>query len=614
MIFVGGRMKINYEKLGLRCGLEIHQQLNTNKLFCNCPSLLRDDPPDIIVKRRLRAVPGELGDIDIAALHEMLKEKYFIYEGYSDTTCLVEFDEAPPLPINKEAIDTAIQVSLMLNASCVDELQVMRKTVIDGSNTTGFQRTALVARNGYIEIKSQKITIPTICIEEESARQIASDNNSTVFRVDRLGIPLIEIATAPELKTPEDVQEAAEKIGMILRSTGRVKRGIGTIRQDLNVSIKNGNRVEIKGAQDLKLLPKLVEYEILRQTNLIELKKELERKRIKRQRINIKNVSSIFINTRSNIISESLKNSGVVLAIKVPGFAGLLNKEIQPNKRLGTELSDYAKAIGGVGGIIHSDEKLSKYGISDEEIEELKKILQIKNEAFILVADEEEKARKALKVIIERIQKCFEGVPKEVRKANENGTTTYLRPMPGSSRMYPETDVIPLTINVEGIEIPELISNQAERIKEYGIGKELADALAKSGKTNVFEEFITLFKNIKPAFIAENYLSAEKVLKRKYGIDTKIPDEIFKEIFRAIDSGRITKETFLDVLVDYAKNKKLNIDKFKKFGDSELEKEIRKIVRENKRQPLNIVIGRAIAQLRGKAEIGKIIELVKKLK
>lgn len=607
-------MKINYEKLGLRCGLEIHQQLDTHKLFCNCPSLLRDDTPDIIVRRKLRAVPGELGEIDIAALHEMLKEKQFIYEAYSTTTCLIELDEAPPLPINKDAVNVAVQVSAMLHAKPVDEIQVMRKTVIDGSNTTGFQRTALVARNGFLETNGGKVAIPTICLEEESARQISSDDNSITFRLDRLGIPLVEITTAPELKSPEEVREAAEKIGMILRSTGMAKRGIGTIRQDINVSIKDGNRVEIKGAQELKLLPKLVEYEIVRQINLIEVKKDLERRKVRKQRINIRNVSKIFANTRSNIIAEALRNNGVVLAIKVHGFSGLLNKELQPNRRIGTELAERAKVAGQVGGIIHSDEKLAKYGISDEEILALKKYLAIKKDAFIIIADKEEKARKGMKAVIERIYRYFEGVPREVRKVNEDGTTSYLRPIPGASRMYPETDVVPITPEISAIKIPELISEKAERVKEYGLGKELADMLAKSGKTDVFERFVAQFKNLNPAFIAENYLTAEKVLKRKYGIETGLPDDVFGQVFDAINSGKIAKETFLDVLVNYSKSKKVELEKFKKLSDSELEKEVRRIVRENKRHPLNVVIGRAIAQLRGKAEVGKIIELVKKLR
>jgi len=262
---------MDYQKLGFRCGLEIHQQLEGKKLFCNCPTLnLRDSKADIKFERKLRAVAGETGEIDAAAKHEMTKSKKFSYEADSKDCCLVEMDEEPPHEINKEAVDVAVQVALILKAKIVDEIQVMRKTVIDGSNVSGFQRTALVAYDGILETSKGKINIPTICLEEEAAQRINDSKEHTTYRLDRLGIPLIEIGTSPDIKDAKHAKETAEKLGMILRSTGKVKRGLGTIRQDVNISISGRNRVEIKGFQEIRDMPKIIEKEVERQTKLKE--------------------------------------------------------------------------------------------------------------------------------------------------------------------------------------------------------------------------------------------------------------------------------------------------------------------------------------------------------
>ncbi len=256
---------MSYKKLGFKSGLEIHQQLNSNKLFCSCPSQLREDKPGFEVQRELRAVAGEKGEVDVAAFYEQLKGKHFIYQGYQDTTCLVELDEEPPHPINSEALKIALTVSKMMNCEIPKQAQVMRKTVVDGSNTSAFQRTMLVGRNGHIQVGEKKIGINYLILEEDAARRIKEDKESVTYRLDRLGIPLLEIVTAPDMQTPEEVKKTAETIGMILRSTGKVRRGIGTIRQDVNISIKGHERVEMKGVQDLRVMERYIETEIKRQ-------------------------------------------------------------------------------------------------------------------------------------------------------------------------------------------------------------------------------------------------------------------------------------------------------------------------------------------------------------
>jgi Glu-tRNA(Gln) amidotransferase subunit E-like FAD-binding protein len=259
----------DYDKLGFMCGLEIHQQLAGKKLFCECPSRIRKDAPDFTILRRLRASAGESGKVDKAALHEQQKSKLFEYQGYNDTTCLVELDEEPPHPVNKSAIETAIVMAKLLNMKIVDSVQFMRKTVIDGSNVSGFQRTALIGYDGFVIVDGRKIKVDSLCLEEEACQVIERTKEKDTYNLSRLGIPLLEIATAPDIKTPEECREVAGHIGMLLRSTGKVLRGIGTIRQDVNVSIRGGARTEIKGFQEIRSIPIVINNEIGRQISLI---------------------------------------------------------------------------------------------------------------------------------------------------------------------------------------------------------------------------------------------------------------------------------------------------------------------------------------------------------
>lgn len=265
---------MDYRKIGLKVGLEVHQQLNTHKLFCNCPSVLRKDRPDFIIRRKQRAIAGETGKIDAAAAHAQAKDLTAIYEGYDATTCELEIDETPPKVINQEALDTALTVATFLHCHIPDYIQVMRKTIVDLSNTSAFQRTALVGLNGWLETKGGRVTITNVSIEEDAARRTAEDKKTVTYRLDRLGIPLIEIGTGPEIKSPDHAKEVALAIGRLLRATGRAMRGIGTVRQDVNVSIKGHPRIELKGFQDLKSMPETIRREIDRQKSELGKKPE----------------------------------------------------------------------------------------------------------------------------------------------------------------------------------------------------------------------------------------------------------------------------------------------------------------------------------------------------
>lgn len=612
---------MDWKSLGLKAGIEIHQQLDTqHKLFCSCPTVVRDDKADVVVRRQLRASAGETGEMDVAAAYEQLRGKHFVYNAYNDAVCDVELDEEPIHGLNTEAFGIVLQVALLLKAKPVDIVQMMRKTVVDGSNTSGFQRTALVAMNGKIAVDGRAVGISSVCVEEESAKIVERTSGCDVYNLSRLGIPLVEIATGPDMKTPEEVKEAAEYIGMVLRSTGKVKRGLGTIRQDVNVSIRDGARVEIKGAQELRLIPKLVEYEALRQKGLAEVAAELRKRGAAVGKI--VDVSPVLGNCPSEIIQSVAVKNGAVLAAKLSGFKGLVGKhflpEGQPVVRLGKELSGYARAYAGVGGVVHSDE-LPKYGITPEYVEGINYKLGCgSDDAFILVAAEKAAAESGISAAIDRARQAIKSVPSEVRKANEDGTTTFLRPMPGSARMYPETDV-PLvnpTAYIKGMKLPKLLIEKSADYQKLGLSPDLAKSIVRSDYAELFEELIGQCKSLSPPYIADTLMGYRKdigLLGVSAEAAAAISDDTLRLAFAAVNSGKLAKEAVVAALADAAKSGKLELDKYAIMSDAELEKELRQIVSANKSMPFNALIGKAMEKLRGKAPGQKIVEKLKLL-
>lgn len=598
---------------GLKIGLEIHQQVAGKKLFCRCTAGICDDTlqPTLVIKRFLRPVVGETGQLDVAVAHEKAKQKHFLYNTYAAYNCLVDTDEEPPQPINTEAFETAMVVAKLLHATIVDEIQVMRKTVIDGSNTTGFQRTALVAMNGYIEIDGRKVGIDTICLEEDSAKIVERTGTHDVYNLSRLGIPLIEIATDASIDDPTLAQKVAEKLGMILRSTGKVRRGLGTIRQDVNVSIPGGTRVEIKGAQDLKMLPTLVQYEVQRQQTLLDIQKIIGKFSLEK---NFVDVTKVLEHCSSKIVQNTLNENGVIYGLYLPGFAGLLGKELMPGKRLGTEFSNYAKVAAGVGGLFHSDE-LPKYGIEQEHVDAVKKALGCgAKDGFVIIADQKHKVLAALEAVYARALAVQDGVLKEVRNALDDATTAFLRPMPGAARMYPETDVLPVVAQTTHLKLPKLLEEHATDFVKLGLSKDLADLIAKSGKAGFFEACVLNCKNLKPAFIAETIFPKLIEIKRKHSVETeKITQEQLKTVLSHLDAGTLPKEAVEDVFVDLAKDGKVDFEKYKGMSDKELEKLLKHIVEKNKGAPLGTVMGIAMKDLRGKADGKKINDVLRGL-
>lgn len=586
---------MDYKALGLKAGIEIHQQLNTEeKLFSHSPTVIRNtDEHYGVVQRHLRTAASEMGTVDRAAAEEAMQKRLFTYYTY-DTTGLVEIDEEPPAPLNREALDIVLTIAKMFSMTPLPEIHTMRKMIVDGSATSGFQRTALAALNGKI---ADTCRIETVAVEEEACQRV----EDTIFSVDRLGIPLIEITTAPCMKTPEEVHDVAQYIGMVLRSTGKVKRGLGTIRQDVNVSIADGARVEIKGVQELDLISEVVRREVQRQLSLIAIRDELLARSASVPGI-VEDFTKVFEGTQSNV----LKKAKCILGTVLRGFDGLVGMEIQPGRRLGSEMSDYAKKCG-VGGLFHTDE-LPAYGVTAEEVEKLRKAAGAgPQDAVIIVAATEQKCRCAMQMIIRRAKMAFEGVPEETRKMLEGGSTAYMRPLPGAARMYPETDVLPVPVTKEhfdSLKTPELLTDKAARfVSEYSMDEGMAHQIVYSEKLPLFERAVA--EGIRPVFAARTILASLKELSRAGEDAANLPDEKVLGVMHAVEAGNAAKEAVLEILTACAKG--LNVkDAIAKVAPSFSREELTSLVK-------SVVSDRAeFIKQRGKSALGPVMGVVMK--
>jgi len=465
----------------IKSGLEIHQQLDTHKLFCNCPSVLRNDEPDFKIKRRLHAVAGEGGEVDIAAKYEAEKEREFIYQGY-DTTCLIELDEEPPYLINQEALEIVLHIAMLLNCEILPIAQIMRKTVINGSNTSGFQRTVLIARNGYVETKSGRVGIENISLEEDAAREIGGKEGEVVFRLDRLGIPLVEIGTAPDIKSAEQCREVALHLGDVLRSC-KVKRGIGTIRQDVNISIKGHPRIEIKGFQEPKMFISVIEKEVERQ-------------------------------------KENLKKKELV---------------------------------------------------------------------------------------------------KEVRKANVDGTTDFLRPMPGAARMYPETDLPLLKISRQIINkakksLPKLRGEIRKDLSKKGLSDEMIRLLLKQGKLDEFEMLLKVINE--PKFVFQVLVEIPKEIGSHEGKDISeiLNLDVIEDIVNAVANGVVGRRDVKHIMTEIVRGKSLEeAIKIEKVDFSVVEAEVAKIVKEKPGLSIGGYMGLVMKKFKGKISGREVSEILGRL-
>jgi len=598
----------------LVCGIEIHQQLDTKKLFCGCDSVLRDEGYGAYY-RRLRPTTSEIGEVDRAALAQFQRDMGYRYQCCEGCTCLVELDEEPPHPVNSDAMDTALTFSTMLNAQIIDEIQFMRKIVVDGSNTSGFQRTSLVATDGSVEVNGKKIGILSVCLEEDAARKIETTGNEMLYRLDRLGIPLIEVATAPDMETPEEVMEVAYRLGTLLRATKRVKRGIGTIREDLNISVPRGARVEIKGVQELRMLPDFVRNEMERQRMLIKIKDILNSRNTKPAEFLPVDVTELFSKCPSKVIKGALDEKGKVFAVRLPGFVGTMNGD-GGKLRLGSEMAQYARTKG-VKGIFHSDE-LPNYGIEKEFVDSLRTHLGLSQEdAFVMCAAKEKKAIDALKIAVERANFAIEGVPEETRDPLPDSTTKFSRPLPGAARMYPETDVPPMLITDERLsgiknnmpEFPEEIEKRL--VSSYGINAQQANQIVRQSRD---ELFVKISERTGMTAAAATALTNTYTELEHENLDPDSIDGVkVAELFILLKENRFSKEALPSLLKEMAKGsgaeeaiRKLGLES---VGTDEAAEIIRALVKEREDfvrskglDAIGPLMGPVMSALRGKID------------
>jgi glutamyl-tRNA(Gln) amidotransferase subunit E len=600
-----------YEALGLVAGLEIHQQLDTEtKLFCDCPTTLRDPgAAERRFTRYLHPTKSELGELDAAALEESRVDREFEYLSYN-STCLVEEDDEPPRRVDDEALTTTLEIAALLGMEPVDRAHVMRKLVIDGSNTAGFQRSMLVATDGVVETDDGPVGIEDIMLEEESAQRVTETSAGVRYSLDRLGIPLVEIGTRPDIHSPEQAREAAERIGMLLRSTRKVKRGLGTIRQDVNVSIAGGARVEIKGVQSLDDIDDIVRNEAERQVALLDIADRLE------ERDGAvgepQDVSEVFANTDSGVVGGALADGGVVRAVPLFGFDGLVGRELLPDRRLGTEFADHAKRHGA-GGIFHTDE-LPAYGVTADEVAAVRETVGAgPDDAVALVADDPETAELAVDAVAERAATAVEGVPEETRDALDDATTRYLRPLPGAARMYPETDVPPVEPDLGEIERPELLTEKVTRYTGLGLDRGLAEQVAYGERVGLFERAVEM--GVDPTLAANTLESTVTELRRDGVPVERLDDEQFEESFELLVADELAKEGVPELLAALAADPGLSASEAaqqKGLGSADREavrETVREVVEQNGEQveaegmgAFSALMGECMGALRGKAD------------
>ena len=627
--------ELEIDKIGLKVGLEIHQQLDTKKkLFCNCKPIENTEYTEKFT-RKLRAAKSELGKIDPAALFESSKSKTIVYYANQNSSCLVEKDDEPPHDLDVKAKEVALLISSALDSKIFSEIHVMRKTVIDGSNTSGFQRTMLVAQGGQIMVDEKKVGVQSICLEEDAAKLIKDENNQRFFSLDRLGVPLVEIALEPVTGDPAFVRKIALTLGRLLRVTKKVARGIGTIRQDVNVSIDGGGVVEIKGVQQLEQLEKIIEYEAKRQYGMKLISEKINSLGTYNiDKNDVFTISSILQNCNSKIIKKSLENKNEIKAIRVKKFSGVFGFEPFSGIRLGKEIGELVRFFG-IGGVFHSDE-LPNYGIENEDIQKVRKYLELEQyDAFLIIAGKEPTLGFAINSIINRIKNAKNGPLAETRAATPTNETIFLRPRPGASRMYPETDIP--TIKVSNNELGNAISMIPKSWEEtilqiqnkYKINEQLSEQIFDS---EYFELFEKICKNDKasPNFVASVLCSTITNLQRNdFDASLLNDDEIF-DTFNLLNDNKISKESIEIIFKQIMSGKAVSVSEaiqnasIKSLTEEELNKILDVIVEDNLdrikedgMRSLSSLMGLAMKQVRGQASgnlVNKLLlEKIKKL-
>lgn len=572
-----------FESLGFKCGLEIHQQVATErKLFCHCPVGLTKRRHDAEILRHMRPTLSELGEYDGTALMEFKTKKEVIYRLYRDRTCTYEMDDTPPFLVNQQAVDYAIQIALLFNCKIVDEIHVIRKQYLDGSIPTGFQRTMIIGVDGWVPYKGRKITITQVNLEEEACREISDIGHLITFATDRLSTPLVEIITGADMRNPIEAEEVCRLLGNSMKITGLVRRGIGTVRQDVNVSVTGGKRVEIKGVYKVGNIRALTAYEALRQNGLLELQEKFNRQFPIPASISYKenNLTAIFSGT-GNIIGRRLESDQPlkVVALLLPGLAEYITTPLQPNWDFGSELMGRIRVIACIDSKpnLFFYSRRRQYDIPDRKWQDCQTSLGWEEkDDIVLICGPSADVTTAINEIRIRIAELAQGVINETRQDMKDGTTDFERILPGPDRMYPDTDHPPVRISEERVtanrgKIGEPLWEKQTRWAKMGLHQEQINALSLSPFVGVFEQLAAEMPDKAPR--AAHLCTALMVALRRQGfvsrrpgnsevlnifrttLENDLPYRQVKILLRAEDSGE--KQVSAD-------NGKLTSDAFEK--------------------------------------------------
>ena len=617
----------DYADLGMKAGLEIHQQLFTEKkLFCHCPAGKYNKAHDAELLRRMRPTLSELGEYDGTALMEFKTKKEIIYQINHESVCTYEMDDTPPFEINQEALDISLEIAMLMNYQLVSEIHIARKQYLDGSIPTGFQRTTIVGIDGWIQYKNRKIGLIQLGLEEDSCREISDIGHNRTYITDRLGMPLIETVTKPAMKTPQEVAEVANLLRWLVRSTGKVRTGIGAARQDVNVSIKGGTRVEIKGVDRIPFIPKLIYNEVLRQYSLLKIKDELKSRGIteKTFEANSENITQYLQNTTWEPISRAIKRGEEIHCVNLKGYSGILSFPTQTGRVFSREISDRVRVISC---LTRSPNILTSES-TEESIESIagnrirKAVNATSRDALILVWGNKKDVVNAVEEIKIRAKEATMGVPSETRQAMADGTNGFERILPGADRMYPDTDLPPLEIAEKRIDklkynVPEQLWKREKKYRKMEVPGHLIIKIASSPKAEMFE-YVTNQLKIAPILAARIIFEKTTEWKRSGLNIENISNEIWKEFFKCVVKypalAEVSDRIFINLLTDEKSHVKDEIGTFVK--NTPKENDINHIVNESLKENINWdvskdlihkqIMGKVMKQLRGIVR-GKIV-------
>jgi glutamyl-tRNA(Gln) amidotransferase subunit E len=491
-----------YRDLGFRCGLEIHQQLATRrKLFCRCPAGLyqREGEFDSQLVRHMRPTLSELGEYDGTALMEFRTRKNITYRIKGETACTYDIDDTPPFALNRDALSIAIEIALLLDASIVGEIHITRKQYLDGSIPTGFQRTAIVGIDGAIPLGGRVVRIIQLSVEEDSCREVSDVGHERVYTTDRLGMPLVETVTHPDMRTPGEAAEAANYVRYLTRSSGKVNTGIGAARQDVNVSIEGGTRVEIKGVQHIRSIPRLTHNEAFRQNALLGIREELLLRVPDPEAWAPRTVRLAPEESSEIRRTLGMTEQAVLVATALPGFSSILSRFTSPGRCFADELSDRLKVVACIEkpNLAHAGGGYARLD-SDDETDLRARLAAKPDDAVLVFWGPEADLATAVETIDERCRWAFDGVPNETRKAMPDGTTIFERVLPGPDRMYPDTDTAPIPIREEEIDaarrrLPTTRpADQLQRLRSWGVPGDAFDFILRS---NLFPQIERLVES-----------------------------------------------------------------------------------------------------------------------